>query len=454
MSASKAPVQALRGTLVWFRDDPFLADPAEAMCVETDGIVAMADGRIIACGPADEVKPTLPPGVQPVRYPNALILPGFIDAHIHYVQAQMIGSCGAQLLDWLERYTFKTEQAFADPAHGEYVARHFCDELLRHGTTTALTLCAVYPQSAEALFAEAARRNMRLIAGKVLMDRHAPEALTDTAQQGYDDSRALLERWHGHGRLSYAITPRYAASSSPEQLAMAGALWREFPDAYVHSHVAENRAEVDWIRELYPEAQDYVDVYERHGLLGRRAVYAHGIYLSERELHRLAATGTAIAHCPTSNFFLGSGLFRLHAARREGVAVALGTDVGAGTSYSLLHTMGDAYKVAQLHGHTLTAAQAYYSATLGAARALALDDRIGTLEPGKEADLVVLDPAATPALRLRTECAESVEELLFALMIMGDDRAVRATYVAGVPAHERDGSSFAQDQGNSGARLI
>jgi len=431
-------MKALRGTLVWFRDDPSLTDAASAMCVETDGVVAMAEGRIVACGPATEVLPTLPPGVRPAHYPDTLILPGFIDAHTHYVQAEMIGSCGAQLLDWLTRYTFKAEQAFADPAHCADIAERFCDELLRHGTTTALTFCAVYPQSVEALFAESARRNMRLVAGKVLMDRHAPGDLTDTAQEGYDDSKALLERWHGRGRSLYAITPRYAGSSSSAQLELAGTLWREHPDAYLHSHLAESCAEVTWVGKLFPEARDYVDVYERYGLLGRRALYAHGIYLNDRELQRLAETETALVHCPTSNLFLGSGLFRLHATRQHGVPVALGTDIGAGTSYSLLQTMGAAYKIAQLHGQTFGAAHAYYTATLGAARALALDDRLGKLEPGYEADLVVLDPAATPALELRTARAECVEDRLFALMIMGDDRAVRATYIAGALAHDRD----------------
>ncbi|MFO7189354.1 MAG: guanine deaminase [Pseudomonadota bacterium] len=436
MKTLDSAVRALRGTLVWFHDDPFVND--DAMRVVEDGIVAMAGGRIVASGPASEVLPALPPGVRPMSYGRSLILPGFVDAHIHYVQAQIVGSCGAQLLDWLDRYTFNAEQAFAEVLHSEAIARFFCDELLRHGTTTAVTFCAVYPQSVEAVFGEAERRNMRLIAGKVLMDRNAPAALTDTAQKGYDDSKTLLEKWHGRGRLLYAITPRFAGSSSPEQLEAAGALWREHPDAYLHSHLAENLAEVAWVRQLFPDALDYVDVYERYGLLGPRALYAHGIHLSERELGRLAATGTAIAHCPTSNLFLGSGLFRLHAARKHGIHVALGTDIGAGTSYSLLKTMGDAYKVAQLNGQTLTAAQAYYTATLGAARALRLDDRIGALEPGYEADLVVLDVAATPALQLRTRNADGVEDLLFALMILGDDRAVRATYIAGELAHDRD----------------
>ncbi len=438
MIALDPPVQALRGMLVWFRDDPFTTDPDTAMRFEPDGVLVMADGRIRACGPAETILPTLPAGIVPVRHERAIIMPGFIDAHTHYVQAQIIGSCGAQLLDWLERYTFVAEQDFAQMPHSTEIARRFCDELLRHGTTTAASFCAVYPQSVDALFQEAERRNMRLIAGKVLMDRHAPKALTDTAQQGYDESRALLQQWHGRGRCLYAITPRYAGSSSAAQLELAGALWREHPDAYMHSHLAENLAEVEWVRNLFPGAQDYVDVYERFGLLGPRAIYAHGIHLSERELQRLAETRTTVAHCPTANLFLGSGLFRLHAARQCGVPVALGTDIGAGTSYSLLHTMGDAYKVAQLNHHTLTAAHAYYLATLGAARALQLDDRIGSLEPGHEADVIVLDADATPAMRLRTQRAECIEELLFAMMTMGDDRAVRATYLAGRLAHDRD----------------
>jgi guanine deaminase len=281
---------------------------------------------------------------------------------------------------------------------------------------------------------------MRLIAGKVLMDRNAPEQLRDSPQQGYDDSKALIARWHRRGRSLYAITPRFAGTSTPAQLEAAGALWREHPDVFVHTHIAENRGEVEWTAALFPERKNYLDVYDHYGLIGRRAVLAHGIHLSEDELCRCHASGAAITHCPTSNLFLGSGLFRIGAMKdpRRPVQVGLGTDIGGGTSFSLLATMGAAYQVAQLGGRALSAVEAFYLATLGGARALSLADKIGSIAPGREADLVVLDPNATPLLALRNARCASVEEVLFALMTLGDDRAVRATYVAGKAAHRRE----------------
>jgi guanine deaminase len=433
-------VRALRGTVVSCRDDPFLTDPAQALTVETDGIVLCRNGLVEAVGPADKLLKTLPPDVDVTDYSGSLIAPGFIDTHVHYVQTGMVASYGTQLLDWLERYAFPAEIAFQDPAHAGAMAKIFCDQLLCNGTTSALVFCATYPQSVDALFIEAARRGMRIIAGKVLMDRNAPDALLDTAQRGYDDSKALIARWHGHERCLYAITPRFAGTSTPAQLDAAGSLWREHPDVFVHSHIAENRAEIAWTAKLFPEAKNYLDIYDRHGLIGPRAVLAHGIHLAEEELCRCHESRTALAHCPTSNLFLGSGLFRIGATKdpRRPVEVGLGTDIGGGTSFSLLSTMGAAYQIAQLNGYTLSATEAFYLATLGGARALALQERIGTIAPGREADLVVLDPNATPLLALRNAHADSVEDWLFALMMLGDDRAVRATYVAGKPAHLRD----------------
>jgi len=438
MSAPTDGVTALRGTVVTCRDDPFLTDPATAFAVETDGVVICRDGLVEAVGSAGELLKTAPPG-SVTDYSGCLIVPGFIDTHVHYVQTGMVASCGEQLLDWLDRYAFPAEMEFPDPAHAAAMANVFCDELLRNGTTTALVFCAVYPQSVDALFAEAERRGMRIAAGKVLMDRNAPAALRDTAQSGYDDSKALIARWHGHGRSLYAITPRFAGTSTPAQLDAAGALWREHKDVLVHSHIAENKREIAWTAELFPERKDYLDVYDHHGLTGKRAVLAHGVHLSEDELCRCHESGTALAHCPTSNLFLGSGLFRIAAAKdpRRPVQVGLGTDIGGGTSFSLLATMGAAYEIAQLGGRTLSAVEAFYLATLGGARALALEDRIGTIAPGYEADFAVLDPKATPLLTLRNARADRVEDVLFALMMLGDDRAVRATYVAGQRAHAR-----------------
>lgn len=439
MIQSSDGVSALRGTLVSCRDDPFLTDADKAFTIETDGIVICRSGAIEAVGPASDLLASVPPGAL-ADYSGCLIAPGFIDTHVHYVQTGMIASYGKQLLDWLDRYAFPAELEFADATHAAAMAKVFCDELLRNGTTTALVFCAVYPQSVDALFAEAERRGMRIIAGKVLMDRNAPEALRDTAQRGYDESKTLIARWHGHGRSLYAITPRFAGTSTPAQLDAAGTLWREHPDVLVQTHIAENRREIEWTAELFPHAKNYLDIYDRHGLIGRRAVLAHGIHLGEDELCRCHESGAALAHCPTSNLFLGSGLFRIGAVKdpRRPVQVGLGTDIGGGTSFSLLATMGAAYEIAQLNGRALSAVEAFYLATLGGARALGLDDRIGTIAPGHEADFVVLDPNATPLLTLRNARARSEQDQLFALMMLGDDRAVRATYVAGKMAWQRD----------------
>ena len=431
-----SPPRVLRGALVWLRADPFLTDPGEALVHVPDGAVVCRDGLIEAVGDWADLKDSLPEGAVVTHHPDALITPGFIDCHVHYVQTEMVAAFGSQLLDWLERHAFPAEQAFADPAHAAMVAKVFCDELVRNGTTTALVFCSSHPQSVEALFQEALGRDMRLIAGKTMMDRNAPDGLRDTAQGSYDDSRALLERWHGRGRLGYAITPRFAGSSTPEQLALAGALWAARPDVHVHSHISENLDEIAWIKSLYPDRSGYLDVYDHAGLAGPRALFAHGVHLTEGEFCRCHETGAAIAHCPTSNMFLGSGQFRVFDAKRADrpVHVGLGTDIGAGTSFSILATMGEAYKAAQLNKTSLNAVKALYLATLGGARALGLEDRIGAIKVGNEADLVVLDPKATPLLKFRTERATSIEELLFVLMTLGDDRAVRETWIAGAKA--------------------
>jgi guanine deaminase len=433
-------VTALRGTIVTCRGDPFLTDPSKAFVTERDGIVVCRDGVVEQVGPAQEIMRSLPAGTVVTHHQGCLIAPGFIDTHVHYVQTGIIGSYGEQLLDWLDRYAFPAEMAFSDPAHAEAMARVFCDELLRNGTTTALVFCAVYPQSVDALFAEAEQRGMRIIAGKVLMDRNAPEALRDTAQQGYDDSKALIERWHGRGRALYAITPRFAGTSTPAQLDAAGTLWREHPGVLMQTHISENQREVEWTAELFPERKNYLDIYDHYGLIGPRAVLAHGVHLAEDEICRCHESGATIAHCPTSNLFLGSGLFQMSRFKdaRRPVEVGLGSDVGGGTSFSLLATMGAAYEIAQTNGRALSPVQAFYLATLGGARALSLEDRIGSIAPGREADLIVLDPKATPLLAFRSERAESIEDQLFALMMLGDDRAVAATYVAGKLAHARD----------------
>ena len=436
MTAANAPT-VIRGPLIYCRDDPFLTDPTTAFVHEPDGVLICRDGKFEAVGDYQSVRTQIPDGSTIEHYPDGLIAPGFIDTHVHYVQTGIIGAHGKGLLGWLDEYTFPAEQELADETKARAMAAVFCDELLRNGTTTALVFCAVYPQSVDALFLEAQKRNMRIIAGKVLMDTNAPEALRDTAQTGYDQSKALIERWHKQGRNLYAITPRFAGTSSREQLDMAGALWREYRDVFVQSHIAENTDEVAWMRELFPERRDYLDIYDHAGLTGRRAVLAHGVHLDEDAFCRCHESGTALAHCPTSNLFLGSGLFRIRDAKdpRRPVHVGMGTDIGAGTSFSMLSTLGEGYKVSQLNGAPVSAIEAFFLATLGGARALDLDDRIGTFRVGNEADFVVLDPTATPILKFRQERSRSIEETLFVLMTMGDDRAVRVTYVAGRPAH-------------------
>jgi len=434
-------VAALRGPALTFTDDPFLVDPAQAYRFESDALVLARDGIITSFGSYDATRDQIPPGTEITRFgPDSLILPGFVDAHVHYPQTQMIGAPGGQLLDWLNSYALPAEQQFADRSHAEAAARVFLRELLRAGTTTAAVFCTVFPESVDAFFEESARLNTRMIAGKVLMDRNAPAALLDPPGGGCDVSRALIRKWHGRGRQLYAVTPRFAPTSSREQLEAAGALWKEHPGTYLQSHVSENRAEIDWMGDLFPERSGYLDVYDHYGQLGARAIYGHAVWFEERDFRRCHETGTALAHCPSSNLFLGSGLFRIHEARRRdrSVRVGLGTDVGAGTSVSQLATMSDAHRVAQLVGAPMSSIQALFLATAGGAQALYLDEQIGSLSPGHEADIVVLDLRSTPLIDYRMNYCRDLEEALLVQITLGDDRAVRATYVAGTLVHDRD----------------
>ncbi|MFC3606244.1 guanine deaminase [Stutzerimonas tarimensis] len=431
------PAKAYRAALLHCLADPREVGEEASYEFFEDGLLVVEDGRIVRIGAADALLGRLSPDTEVTHYPDALITPGFIDTHIHYPQVGVIGSYGTQLLDWLETYTFPAEGRFADAEHAREQARFFLGELLRNGTTTALVFGTVHPQSVDAFFEEALSLNLRMIAGKVLMDRNAPDYLTDTADSGYAESRALIERWHGRGRLHYAVTPRFAPTSTPEQLALAGKLFQEFSGLYMHTHISENRDEVAWVKSLFPERKNYLDVYDHHGLIGARSVFAHGIHLCDDECRRLGETGSAVAFCPTSNLFLGSGLFDLAKLEGHGVRVGLGTDVGGGTSFSQLQSLNEAYKILQLQGQKLDPFKALYLATLGGARALYLEDRIGNLQPGKDADFVVLDYQATPLIARRLAGASSLREKLFALMILGDDRTVKATYAAGNRVHHR-----------------
>ncbi len=437
MTASTA-LHALRGRLLWFVDDPQTAGEAAHRFVE-DGLLVIENGLVKAAGEARELLRTLPADAEIVDHRPHLIMPGFIDAHIHMPQTQVLASYGAQLMEWLNKYTFVEEQKLAQQGHAEKLSRFFLDELLANGTTTAAVYCSVHPQSTEAFFTESQRHNTRMIAGKVMMDRNAPEALTDTAESGYRDSKALIARWHGKGRQLYAITPRFAITSTPEQMAAAGKLAAEHPDCHVQTHIDENRAEIAFARELYPDAADYADIYRRYGLLGPKSLMGHCIHMTHNEWQAFAETGAVAVFCPTSNLFLGSGLFDWAYARQRGVKVAVATDIGGGTSYSMLRTMAEAYKVLQLQGQSLSAFAALHAITRGNAVALGLDHWIGSFEPGREADVVVLDTGATRAMAHRMETVRDLAEELFVLVTLGDERNVAATYVMG----ERvAGSSF------------
>jgi guanine deaminase len=427
--------QAIRGSILHFLDDPAEDGGGRAYQFLEDGLLIVEDGYIAKVGRAQDLLATLGAGVPVNDCSGQLILPGFIDAHVHFVQTDIIGSYGRRLLEWLEQYTFPAERAFADPKHAAEVAEFFVGELLRNGTTTALVMGSVHATSVDAIFTAAQKRGMRLIAGKVLMDRNCPEDLRDTADSGYADSKALIERWHGKDRLRYAITPRFAPTSTPEQLMRAGQLAREHPDCYVHTHLAENEEEVAWVRKLFPNHRSYLDVYDHYELLRERTVLAHSIWLDDIDIERVVETRSTLVHCPTCNLVMGSGLFDLKRATKAGANVALGTDIGGGTSFGMFRVMDEAYKVAQLRGHSLSPLRAFYLATLGAARALDLDDHIGNFEPGKEADFIVLDPRAMPLLGRRISTARSLAEKLFLLMMLADDRVVSRTHVMGQRVH-------------------
>jgi guanine deaminase len=429
MNTSKT---AYRAAILHCIDDPAEVGIEASYQYFADGLLLVEDGRIAAIGPADDLLGTLDASVEIVEYKDALITPGFIDTHIHLPQTGMIGSYGERLLDWLNTYTFPCEQQFADQ-----VADIFIKELLRNGTTTALVFGSVHKESVEAFFQAAHALNLRMIAGKVMMDRNAPDYLTDTAESGYADSKRLIERWHGKGRLHYAVTPRFALTSTEQQLTLAGQLLKEFPGLYLQTHISENVEEVQWVKALFPERSGYLDVYDHYQLLGERSVFAHGVHLCDAECARLAETGSAIAFCPTSNLFLGSGLFNLPMAEKHKVNVGVGTDVGGGTSFSILQTLNEAYKVMQMQGARLSPFKSLYLATLGGARALRLDDRVGSLQVGNEADFLVLDYHATPLLSYRLSQARDIAETLFVLMTLGDDRVVQETWSAGVRVHCR-----------------
>ncbi|MCR6500340.1 guanine deaminase [Shinella sp. CPCC 101442] len=423
----------IRGRLLSFLRRPEAIDDTASYRYEEDGGLLVEDGRIVTAGAYETVRLEAPEDVEEIDHRPHLILPGLIDTHVHFPQMQVIGSYAANLLEWLNTYTFPEECRFVESEHAARIARHFYDEMIRQGTTTAVAYCSVHKTSADAYFAEALKRGMRMIGGKVMMDRNAPQGLLDTPEMGYDETRAVIAEWHGKGRNHVAITPRFAITSTPAQMEMAAALAREFPDLHIQTHLSENHDEIRFTSELYPEAIDYTDVYAKYGLLGPKSLFGHCIHLSEREADAMSEAGAVAVHCPTSNLFLGSGLFPLKtlSRREKPVRIAVATDVGGGTSYSMLKTMDEAYKIQQLLGERLNPFESFYHMTLGNAEALSLSDRIGTLEAGTDADFVVFDAAATPAMALKMEVVRSLADELFLLQTLGDDRAVRETYVAG-----------------------
>ena len=428
-------VHAYRASLLHFSNDPAFDEDATQW--HSDGLLVVADGKIVAAGDYDRLLPTLPAGAMTHDWRGKIITPGFIDTHVHYPQTDMIASPASGLLPWLNTYTFPTERKFEDSAHATDVADFFLAELLRNGTTTAAVYCSVNPQSVDAFFERSHALNLRMIAGKVMMDRNAPAFLLDTAESSARDTEALIKRWHKKGRQHYAITPRFAPTSTEAQLRLAGELASQYQDTYIQTHVAENTDEVKWVKELFPDSRSYLDVYEKRGLMRKRALYAHCIWLDDNDRARMAATGSVATVCPTSNLFLGSGLFDFINADKLRMPVSLATDVGGGTSFSMLQTMNELYKVGRMSGVHLAAQRMFYMATLGGARALQLEGTIGNFAAGCDADFIVLDPQATPLLSRRSATTDSLEEQLFALAILGDDRTITATYSAGERVHQR-----------------
>ncbi len=423
---------ALRGDLLDFVEPPRWGDPTHEPRFRPDHWLLIDNGRVVGVQ-------ANPPDAHWTRHDHGgrLIMPGFIDTHVHMPQLDMIASYGTALLDWLENYTFPAEIRFADPAQSQRGSKLFIDALLANGTTSAVVFPTAHKVSAEALFADADRRGMRLITGKVLQDRHSPDGLRDDVEQAERDCADLIARWHGQGRLGYAVTVRFAPTSSPEQLAMAGRLCQADASLYLQTHLAENRAEVQWVSELFPGARSYLDVYHQAGLVHARSLFAHGIYIDDADRQLLQERGAQIAHSPSSNLFLGSGLFDWPGAAGAQIAVSLASDVGAGTSLSMLRTMSDAYKVQALAGQRLTAWSALYAATRGAARALSLDDEIGSFEVGRQADLCIWDWSTEPVAERRLSLAGSLHERLFAWMMLADDRNLVQARIAGQPWFDR-----------------
>jgi guanine deaminase len=421
----------LLGQVLRFTADPFEHGPSAA---RLDEALVIEAGRIAAVGTAADLRARYPQA-RVTDYGRAVISAGFVDAHVHYPQTAIIASWGKRLIDWLNSYTFPEEMRFSNLSYAQDVANRYFDLTLSNGTTSVCSYCTIHPESVDAFFAAAASRNQRVWAGKTCMDRNAPDGLRDTAQTAHDDSARLLAKWHGTGRASYVITPRFSPTSTEDQLSAMGALWAAHPDCLMQTHLSEQTDEIAWVRSLFPDARDYLDTYERHGLLGKGALFGHAIWLEDREKARLRETDASLIHCPTSNTFIGSGLFDMDGLKSAGHRIGLATDTGGGSSFSMLRTMAAAYEVAQLKGRALHPSELWWLATAGSARALHADAQIGTIAEGMEADLVIINLASTPAIEQATRRAEDIWQALFPTIMIGDDRAIRATWVAGHCVH-------------------
>ena len=431
-------LDAHRSSILHLLGDPARIPEDEACQYYEDGLLVINDGRVVEIGSADRLLPSLPKYANVINHSNTLLLPGFIDTHIHFPQAEIIAAHGKQLMDWLNEFVFPAESKYGNKDYAELMADMFINQLLRNGTTTASVFCSVHPESVDAFFEKCHEKNLRMIAGKVMMDRNCPINLRDSAETSYRESKNLIEKWHNRGRLRYAITPRFAVTSSPTQLGQVRQLMLEHPDAYLQTHLSENQDEISLVRKLFPECKSYLDVYDQYGLLSQRSIFAHCLHLGTDEWHRLSETRSNIAFCPSSNLFLGSGLFPLEKAEEQTINVGIGTDIGGGNNFSILQTLGDAYKVVQLRKEQMSPMKGIYLATLGGARTLGLSDKIGNFLPGKEADFVCLDKGATPLLEMRIEKCEDIWAEIFALSMLGDDRVVKQTWVAGAKLHDRD----------------
>ncbi|MDG1737597.1 MAG: guanine deaminase [Paracoccaceae bacterium] len=423
----------LLGQTLSFSQSPFDGSIDASVNHLRRGAVLVSDGKIAQVGSADAMIAANPEVLQ-INYGDSLIMAGFVDSHVHYPQTAMIASWGKRLIDWLNSYTFPEEMQFGDSAYAAEISGRYLDLTRANGTTTMCSFCTIHPESVDAFFTEAQKRGQRVVAGKTCMDRNAPEGLRDTAQSAYDNSKALLAKWHGQDRISYAITPRFSPTSTPEQLESMGALWAENPDCLMQTHLSEQTDEIEWVRSLFPNARDYLDTYEQFGLLGKGGLYGHAIHLEQREKDRLREVDGSLVHCPTSNTFIGSGLFDMAGLISDGHRIGLATDTGGGSSFSMLRTMAAAYEIGQLRGTPLHPAQLLWLATVGSSQSLWMDDKIGNLSAGHEADLVILNLSSTDAISQRAMRANDIWEAIFPTIMMGDDRAIEAVWIGGSEA--------------------